>query len=70
MWESTFDYESFGNGVVIKFKIMEQEVWKLIYNSKSYMISKVASLFNVSPGNILEIKAGRSWKHLNLDFNN
>ena len=49
---------------------MEQEVWKLIYNSKSYMISKVASLFNVSPGNILEIKAGRSWKHLNLDFNN
>lgn len=25
---------------------------------------------NISPGNILEIKAGRSWKHLNLNFNN
>lgn len=51
-------------------KLTEEQVLQIPILLQTMTYIEVASLFNVSPGNILEIKAGRSWKHFNLDFNN
>jgi len=50
-------------------KLRESEVLQIPLLLKTNKLQEVANIFNVAKTTISEIKAGRSWKHLNLNFN-